>query len=280
MHAVKELENGFEYLEIKNSVASAKIALQGAHIFSFKRSGKEDMLWLSSTSEFQIGSAIRGGIPLCWPRFGNLDTALPQHGFARTFLFDVIKVEDSEKRTVVHMQLKSSEESKKIWDYDFELDIIFTVSETLEVEMKTTNKDTKEFLITEAFHTYFAVSNIEDVKIFELEDKSYLDSLTGKDEVQKGIITIDKEVDRIYKESSNEIRLEDTNQKIIIKSKNSASVIVWNPWIEKCSKMSGMDKEGYKKFVCIESANALDDFKVITPNAVYSFSIELFGSEK
>jgi len=272
MHAVKKLENGFEYLEIKNSVANAKIALQGAHIFSFKRSDKQELLWLSGRSEFQLGSAIRGGIPLCWPRFGNLDTSLPQHGFARTFLFDLIKVEDFDKRTIVHMKLKSSDESKKIWDYAFELDIIFSISETLEVEMRTTNKDTKEFLITEAFHTYFAVSNIEDVKIFGLEGKSYLDSLSGKDEVQKGIITIDKEVDRIYKESSNEIRLEDANQEILIKRKNSASVIVWNPWIEKCSKMSGMEREGYKKFVCIESANALDDFKVIAPNAVYSFS--------
>lgn len=274
MYAVKELKNGFEYLEIKNSVASAKIALQGAHIFSFKRSDKDELLWLSSTSEFQRGSAIRGGIPLCWPRFGNLDKALPQHGFARTSLFEVVKIEDFEKRTIVHMQLKSTQESKKIWDYDFELDIIFSISENLEIEMKTTNKDTKEFLITEAFHTYFAVSNIEDVKIFGLEDKSYLDSLTGKDEVQKGIITIDKEVDRIYKESSDEIRVVDANHEVLIKSKNSASVIVWNPWIEKCSKMSGMDKEGYKKFVCIESANALDDFKVITPNAACSLGVK------
>lgn len=62
---LKKQKNGFEYIEVKNSVASAKIALQGAHIFEYKRSNKEDILWLSPISTFEKGVAIRGGIPIC-----------------------------------------------------------------------------------------------------------------------------------------------------------------------------------------------------------------------
>jgi len=271
---MKKLENGFEYVELKNSVASAKIALQGAHIFSFKRSD-EELLWLSSKSAFENGTAIRGGIPLCWPRFGNLDKALPQHGFARTFLFELMKVtEESDTLTVVHMQLKSSQESRKIWNFDFVLDIFFHISDTLKIEMQTSNKDTKEFLLTQAFHTYFAVSDIDDVVISGLDGKEYLDSLTGKEEYQKGDIFIDREVDRIYKESAEHITLSDKEHEVNIGAKNSHSVIVWNPWIEKCAKMSGMQKEAYKEFVCIESANALDDFKVVQLNESVSLFVK------
>ena len=274
MFEIKKLENGFEYIEIKNSAASAKIALQGAHIFSFKRSD-EELLWLSRESAFENGTAIRGGIPICWPRFGNLDTSLPQHGFARIFIFELVSVhEESEILTTVHIKLKSSKESRKIWDYTFELDIFFYISETLKIEMKTTNSDTKEFFITEAFHTYFNISKIADVQIFGLENRHYIDTLIDKEVVQRGSIKIDKEVDRIYKESSSEIVLEDSEKKVRIEAFNSNSVIVWNPWIEKCAKMSGMQKEGYKKFVCIESANALDDFKIVKPNKSVSISVE------
>ncbi len=274
MFEMKKLENGFEYIEIKNSAASAKIALQGAHIFSFKRSD-EELLWLSRESAFENGTAIRGGIPICWPRFGNLDTSLPQHGFARIFIFELVSVhEESKILTTVHIKLKSSKESRKIWDYTFELDIFFYISETLKIEMKTTNSDTKEFFITEAFHTYFNISKIADVQIFGLENRHYIDTLIDKEVVQRGSIKIDKEVDRIYKESSSEIVLEDSEKKVRIEAFNSNSVIVWNPWIEKCAKMSGMQKEGYKKFVCIESANALDDFKIVKPNKSVSISVE------
>jgi len=274
MFEVKRLENGFEYVEVKNSAASAKIALQGAHIFSFKRSD-EELLWLSPTSAFERGTAIRGGIPLCWPRFGNIDKSLPQHGFARTFLFELVKVvEKSDILTVVHMQLKSSQESRKIWNFDFVLDIFFHVTDTLKIEMKTSNKDVKEFLLTQAFHTYFPVSDIGDVVISGLDGKKYLDSLTGKEECQKGNIFIDREVDRIYKESAEHITLSDKEHEVNIEAKNSNSVIVWNPWIEKCAKMSGMKKDAYKEFVCIESANALDDFKVVQPNESVSFFVK------
>jgi len=274
MYEMKRLENGFEYIDVKNSAAHAKIALQGAHIFSFKRSDKE-LLWLSSESAFERGSAIRGGIPLCWPRFGNLDKSLPQHGFARASLFELIDItEKSDILTVVHMQLRSSQESRKIWNFEFVLDIFFYISDTLEIEMKTGNKDAKEFLLTQAFHTYFAVSDISDVRIYGLDSKLYLNSLTGEETRQKGDILIDKEVDRIYKESEECITLVDKEYEVSINAEYSNSVIVWNPWIEKCTQMSAMSRDAYREFVCIESANALDDFKVVQPNESASLFVK------
>jgi len=271
---LKSFANGFEYLEIQNSTAHAKIALQGAHIFEY-RTKKGALLWISETSKFEEGTAIRGGIPICWPRFGNLDKSLPQHGFARIFLFELITVKEiNECLTQVHLQLKSSEASKEIWDYDFTLDIVFDISKTLSISMKTTNEDVKEFLLTQAFHTYFQVQNIENITIEGLEGVEFLDTLKDTKSVETKALHIDAETDRVYLGVEKDICLREDDRAVLIHAENSHSAIIWNPWIEKCSKMSAMLPEAYREFVCIESANAFDDFKILKPNERFTLSVE------
>ena len=274
MYALRSFENGFEYIEVQNSAAHAKIALQGAHIFEYISNGSE-LLWLSETSKFEEGSAIRGGIPICWPRFGNLDKSLPQHGFARTFLFELVEVKEiNESLTKVHLQLKSSAASKKIWEYDFTLDIVFHISKTLSITMTTTNEDAKEFLLTQAFHTYFQVKNIENITIEGLEGVEFLDTLTNRKSVETQVLKISAETDRVYLGVTKDIYLREDDREVVIHAENSNSAIVWNPWVKKCSKMSAMQAEAYKEFVCIESANAFDDFKIVKPDERCTLSVE------
>ncbi len=276
MYTLRSFANGFEYIEVQNSAAHAKIALQGAHIFEYTTE-KGALLWLSQTSKFEAGSAIRGGIPICWPRFGNLDKSLPQHGFARIFLFELITVEEvNEDLTQVHLQLKSSSASKKIWNYDFTLDIVFHISETLSISMRTTNESAEEFLLTQAFHTYFQVQNIENITIEGLEGVEFLDTLTGTKKVETQALKIVAETDRVYLSVTKDICLREDDREVLIHAENSNSAIVWNPWIEKCFKMSAMQPEAYKEFVCIESANAFDDFKIVKPNEYCELYIQYF----
>ncbi|MDQ7042482.1 MAG: D-hexose-6-phosphate mutarotase [Sulfurimonas sp.] len=264
MLEIKKFANGFEYIEIINKSASAKIALQGAHIFEYTSELKKEMLWLSPTSDFEYGRAIRGGIPICWPRFGVEDKSMPSHGFSRTALFELVSVEElDEWRTKVIMRLRDTKESRSIWDYKFELDVAFVISESLSVELITKNRDTKEFMITQALHTYFSVSNIDDVLIKGLENTRYIDTLTDETLVQEASIKIKEETDRVYLDVNSEIILEDKLKKISLNTVGSNSTVVWNPWIAKGARMSGMRAEAYKEFVCIESANAFDDFRLI-----------------
>ncbi|RLA71677.1 MAG: D-hexose-6-phosphate mutarotase, partial [Epsilonproteobacteria bacterium] len=154
-----------KYIEIKNSLASAKIALQGAHIFHYARKSEEPILWLSERSDFENGKAIRGGVPICWPSFGTNNPDLPQHGFARTSLFKHIETKEIDKDTTqVTLRLRHSNETLKLWAYKFELELKVTVSDSLTMELTTTNLDTKAFKITQALHSYFSVSNISDIK--------------------------------------------------------------------------------------------------------------------
>jgi len=272
----KKFANGFEYIELSNASMCAKIALQGAHIFEYKSHSGEDVLWLSPTSDFAYGKAIRGGIPICWPRFGNSDKSMPAHGFSRTALFAFEGVEVLNEHTLqAKFFLEDSQESRKIWDYSFRVEVIFTLGEHLEVEILTNNCDTKEFLLTQALHTYLSVSEIQNIRIEGLESKEYLDTLTNTKHTEATPITINAECDRVYQGVDKPITLRDKSRSVTLYTEGSASAIVWNPWVEKGSRMSGMRADAYREFVCIESANAFEDFRVLQPNASHSLKVKI-----
>ena len=281
MITLKKLENGFEYLEVKNSFCSAKIALQGAHIFEYKRSSEEDILWLSEVSDFKLGKAIRGGVPICWPSFGMNNPNLAQHGFARTSLFKFVSSKEIEKDTTeVLLRLVHSSESLELWNYKFKLELKITLTDRLVMELITTNLDEKEFILTQALHTYFTISDISNIVVKGLENKPRFDALTGETFIQKRDIIFNEEFDSVFQKVDTQIVLEDKNRTINIKNEGSSSVVVWNPWIEKCSKMSAIKSNAYREFICIESANAYEDFRVLKPSqkCVLKVDISEFNS--
>ena len=271
MTQTKSLKNGFSYLQIDNLSCSAKIALQGAHIFEFTSSLHDNLLWLSPISEFTTQKAIRGGIPICWPSFGNNNPNLAQHGFARTSLFTFISSKDiNEHTTQVVLKLTDTPSSLKLWNYKFELEVTFTLSDTLTIELKTTNRDTKAFTITQALHTYFNISDIYHVEISGLDNRPCFDALTQKTAPFHGNVTFKQEFDRVFQKLHDNLFLKDKNKTIQINSSGSNSAVIWNPWIDKCAKMSAMKADAYKEFVCIESANAYEDFRLLQPKESHS----------
>lgn len=277
MTELKMLSNEIEYIEIKNENATAKIALQGAHVFEYKRSGEDDLLWLSEVSDFERGKAIRGGVPICWPSFGANNPELPQHGFARTSLFELISSSEIDtKTTEVELRLRHTQESLKVWNYKFDLLLKVTITDKLMMELKTINTDEKEFKLTQAFHSYFKVSDISNAVVKGLDKKLCFDTLTNRNFVQEGDIIFNQEFDKVYQKVDNEIILNDKEKTIHIENEGSSSIVVWNPWIDKCKRMSAMKNEAYKEFVCIESANAFEDFKVIKPKESHTLKAIIY----
>ena len=281
MMEFKKLENGFEYIEIQNSVASAKIALQGAHIFEHVCFGKKDILWLSKIAKFEEKFPIRGGIPICWPWFGpnKENPSLPQHGFARISQFSLHEYKEiDENTTLIVLKLTSSQETQKIWPYSFELFVYITLSDTLHVKLKTLNTDSQPFTITQALHTYFSVKNITDTVILGLENEHYFDQLTASFTQQNGSVVFENAVDRIYKVSKNVIIKEDFRE-IFLENSGSNSLVVWNPWHEKNEKISDMQNGTYTQMLCVETANALDDKITIKPQENYSLCMKISDKE-
>ena len=279
-----------DFIEVHNDSGSAKIALQGAHVFHYGRKDEKALLWLSEISDFQEGKAIRGGIPICWPSFGMNNPDLPQHGFARTSLFKHASTKELDANTTeVILILRHSQETLTLWPYKFELELKVTVSDKLTMELTTTNLDDKTFKITQALHTYFPVSHISDARVIGLDKKPFLDALTNEQLTQNGDIVFKEEVDRVYQEVSKvngraregalgctEILLTDKDRTIHINNEGSSSVVIWNPWIEKGKRMSAMNDEAYNDFVCIESANAFDDFRLVELGKTHTLKATIY----
>ncbi len=276
MTTLKECENGFKYLEIQNTQAEAKIALQGAHVFHYQAKDKSALLWLSEKAFFETNKAIRGGVPICFPWFGKNkhDATLPQHGFARTAQWSVVIQEELDEGTThIQLQLTQNKESLKVWAYNFDVRLDVLVSSTLIIELIITNTDTKSFEISTALHTYINISNIKNIHIEGLENRRYYDSLAQKELVQEGSVVIREEVDRVYFETSKNIFLYDKNRIIKIQQEGSNSMVVWNPWSEKSSQMTDMTPNSYETMVCLETANALEDARVIQPNETHILKV-------
>ena len=276
MFEFKTQENGFKYIEVTNDSAEARIAVQGAHIFHYKKTNEEPTLWLSDTSFMEHGEHIRGGVPICWPSFGLNNPELPAHGFARNRMWDLVNIiEEDSNTTVIIMDFKDSRKSRREWDYKFHLTAKFTIAKELSIELTTVNKDNKTFKFTQALHSYFNVSDVKNIVIKGLENKPYLDALTNETHQQDGLLKIDKEVDNVYQEVDKDIYLEDEKRSIKIQNEGSSSCVVWNPWVEKSKKMSGMRDESFPEFVCIETANAFDDYKILEGGQSHTLKVTI-----
>ena len=269
MAVYRTFDNGFECIEIVNKSGRAKIALQGAHLFHYERVGEQPLLWLSETSFFEPGKAIRGGVPICWPWFGKhqTDSSLPQHGFARTSLWTVVEIHEiDEHATELIFQLKSSAQSLQLWPYTFELQLHVTITGTLTITLTTKNCDEKAFAVTSALHSYFAVSHIDNVYIEGLDNTTYFDALTKESIVQKGNVHIAGEVDRIYQNVHYPLTIHDQERTVHIDAQGSSSTVVWNPWKDKCASMGDMKNDAYMTMLCIETANVLNDGRTLQPD--------------
>ncbi|HFS85324.1 MAG TPA: D-hexose-6-phosphate mutarotase, partial [Epsilonproteobacteria bacterium] len=227
MITMKQFENGYEYIEVQNDFATAKIGLQGAHLFHFQGVDKEPLLWVSNTAVYREGKAIRGGIPVCWPWFGphKVDSTLPQHGFARISRWEVTRQEELEDgSSVVVLALHVP------WEYAYSLTLQITVGETLDLSLTTENKDVKPFEITQALHSYYNVFDIEGIRLEGLDGCSYLNQLDGQTSLQHGTVTFNSEVDRVYDQPAPTLLIQDMMREVSITSEGSGSVVVWNPW--------------------------------------------------
>ena len=256
-------------LQINHPKFMAEICIQGAQLTQFTPTGEQAYLWLSPDAEYQKGQGLRGGIPICWPWFGGLSMNPDQiktqtkptelaHGFVRTMDWSIREYRESAHEINIVMGISHSEASLAIWPFEFDLSCHFKLSNTLNVELKTTNLSSSNMYFSQALHSYFPTSDIHNTKILGAEKQNYVDALDlWKTKQQVESIAIKKEVDRIYFGKSD-YRILTPEHATCVKS-NSLSSVIWNPWINKSKRLSQFSDNAYQSMLCIESANALED---------------------
>lgn len=263
--------NGREFIEVVHPRVTARIALEGGHLVSCVPAGQKPLLWLSPQEPEVPGKPLRGGIPLCWPWFGS-ERSGPAHGIARTGLWELESVAVSDEEVQICLELPQAEMAIHIPDERWELRVQFILAGDLQVTLTSTNTGGTAQTLGQALHTYLPVSDITQVEIKGLDKTTYLDQLTGKEEVQLGPVRFSQEVDRIYHGAIGAVQLEDTGETITVAGAGSSSTVIWNPWVEKSRRLGHFPEEGYREMLCIETANAGPDRRILEPGETHSLS--------
>ncbi|MGL4833125.1 MAG: D-hexose-6-phosphate mutarotase, partial [Shewanella sp.] len=235
----KKHANGLDYVEINTALCQARIFLQGAQIDHFQPTGKPPLLWVSEADDYQPGNGIRGGVPVCWPWFGmSTEAGFPQHGFARTRIWNLSSVAMRNQWVDLRFDLKISEEDKHYWPHNTEVSVLFSLGDTLSISLVNTNLGKQTVSLTQALHSYFPIEDIHQVTASGFNGAKYIEFAKGPYSQTTDEVQFDRETDRVYTELGP-VQLLHTPQGIIeVSRENSRSAVLWNPWIEKSKRLA------------------------------------------
>jgi glucose-6-phosphate 1-epimerase len=137
--------------------------------------------------------------------------------------------------------------------------------------LEVTNTDSKAWTMTGALHSYFSVGDVRQITIHGLHGTQYVEGRLSPDKrPQEGPVVIDQEVDRLYA-SDAPVIVDDPvmHRELRIEKAGSLSTVVWNPWIEKSTRLADLPDEAYPDFVCVETTNAGDDAVTLEPGETH-----------
>jgi len=267
---------GLPVAAITNAHASGTVALLGGQVTAFQPYGHEPVLWVSKRSYHEIGRAVRGGIPVCWPWFGPhpTDPGKPSHGFVRTRMWSVLGADIvGNGATQVRLGISDASDTRALWPHRFELEISVAIGEELRVDLVVRNPGSEEWTCTGALHTYLNVRDVTRIAIHGLDGCCY-DEDSAEPRLQRGPVTIGSEVDRVYFDTTSPCTIEDPGlrRRIRIAKAGSRSTVVWNPWIEKARRLQDFGDDEYLDMVCVETANTRYDPVTLPPGGEHRLS--------
>ncbi len=159
---------------ISNSILTAQIKHLGAELFSLKSNQDKEYIWEGNPTFWGKHS------PILFPIVGSLKNnsysynqkkyQLNRHGFAREMEFELIK-KTEESAT---FSLISTVETKKVYPFDFELQICYSLDENkLNIDYKVINKTETTMPFAIGAHPAFALSgHFEEYNLEFQQDES------------------------------------------------------------------------------------------------------------
>ncbi|MEZ9349003.1 D-hexose-6-phosphate mutarotase [Vibrio splendidus] len=259
---------GVKLVRVIHDKANAAISLFGGHVVSFQPQGQQDLIWMSQQAKFDGKTALRGGIPVCWPWFGRI--AAPAHGFARSSEWQLVEHRESDAGVIVSLGLKPNEETLAVWPHQFDARLNVEIGDQLKVTLDVKNTDSQPWTFSGALHTYLNVGDIHNTTTTGM-GAEYIDSLQGGKICQGGSeLALTDTIDRVYTQPEAQIFVADKNldRTLTVENHGHNSAVLWNPWAEGATAMGDMQDDGYLTMMCVEStlhAPSLEAGKTLQP---------------
>jgi len=262
---------GHPNVVLANKYGTAEIALCGANVLSYRPTGHSPVVFRPAKRDYNRGDSFHGGIPVCWPQFGNrFSKDLPQHGFARKMVFEVRGTTYSEDMTEITLGLKSDADTRTLWPHDFDLEYKVSVSMKLNLKLTTTNTGDKPFDFSCGFHPYFTVRERDGVTVRGLDGATFVDGTTPdlKEGAWSGDLKADFAPDHIFTlpaAPKHELAILDPGLKraIAVVATGNDCAVVWN-----CGKDHPMTDYGpgdWAKYICVEPVSDWPGGRTLAP---------------
>lgn len=258
---------------------SALVALHGAQVLSWVAAGRE-RLYLSPRAAMDGQSAIRGGIPVCWPQF-NQRGPLPKHGFVRNLPWQAVPSdgngdgdschEGDAAQASVHLALTDSEATRTWWPERFAARLTITLGAgrlrtALQVR-NTSNREAEPWDFTTALHTYLRMDDVERAHLSGLGGCARWDAVADVHGQHQGDVTFAGEYDCVFGAAATPLTLRDGAHTLqITQSASLSNTVVWNPGSALCARLADMPPEGWRNMLCVEAAQ-IDRPVALAPGA-------------
>ena len=265
-----ETESGLTRINITSGETTAEAFLQGAHLTRVIRSG-QPLLFMSGKSFYQKGKALRGGVPLIFPWFGNhpTESALPAHGFARTSEWSLDDVKREGDDVVLAFSLVATDRTRELWPHEFVLAYEIRIGERLTLTLRTENRGEAPFRCEQALHTYLTVGDIRQISIEGLGGTEYIDKTDAmrRKRLDRDTLAITGETDSVFLNTAATCFVDDPvlQRRVTIEKEGSQSTVVWNPWQEKAKAFADFGDDEWQTMICIETANTAENAVTLDP---------------
>lgn len=253
-----------ETVRLETPQATCEISRIGARVMSFKVRG-EEILFAPREWKHGGGSFTAGGIPICWPWFGKSGPEGSKgHGFAHSLEFEVKNLSG----TSVTLCARSSDETRRIWPFDFELEYIIALDgDALTLRLQTVNTSAGPMLLTSGFHPYFLVGERDKAVVKGVDGKMYCDSrvTTAFDTRWQGDLAVNSAYDHVFAAIDGEYALVDgvRGLTVNISAKGNKRLVVWNPGDARPAAdpppPGALGPGDWRRFVCVEPATLWKD---------------------
>lgn len=248
------------------------VALHGGHVLSWCTGDGTERLYLSPRALFDGRSAIRGGVPVCFPQF-NQRGPLPKHGFARNLPWQA----QDEEGGALALALRDGPATQAFWPERFELRLRLGLAPgRLRLTLDVHNTGEAPWSFTAALHTYLRVDDAAGARLEGLQGAARWDAVRDLRLTEAApALRFGEEFDSVYAAPGRPMALVDgANRLAITQSATCTETVVWNPGPELSARLADLPGDGWRHMLCVEAA-CIDAPVVLAPGARWTAWQEL-----
>ena len=271
---------GYPNVLVASRYGTAEVALLGGNVLSYRPTGQPEVLFRPARRDYNRGEAFHGGIPVCWPQFGNrFDRTLPQHGFARLLPFAVRGTEYSEEMTEITLGLRSDEETLKLWPHPFDLELKITVSMKLNLSLLTKNTGAEPFDFNAGFHPYFLVRERDEAVVRGIDGATIAPENPGRlrSGTFAGELSVTSDLNEVFAmpvSLKHEYAVIDNSLRraVAMVSAGNTMAVVWN-----CGEKPPSDfrPDDWRRYVCVEPVTDWPGGRTLAAGAVHELTVAI-----